>query len=307
MHIKKDYIPQNNNSLNDTPDRQLACNHRSSEKQADRLGSLDRDGVCNGNGDFECLSLNGRELEHSQNHGGEVSTLPGKRIEEKRIQRSYQAPQINRAPGPSLLGALSMVGLTFLLMPITQFLSSRTINQQEVGMNEFSMPPPDSLPPEPPPQDKEEELKNETPELVQEAELINLNQLEFALNPGVGDALGIGSALIGNFANVINIEDEMQIFEIRDLDQPPRAFVRVAPLYPMALRAKKIEGKVELLILIDQRGNVIRAKVQSSTNFEFDEAAVKAAMLWKFEPGMKNGEAVAVRANLPIVFSVTAT
>ena len=78
-------------------------------------------------------------------------------------------------------------------------------------------------------------------------ELINLNQLEFALNPGVGDALGIGSPLIETFAGAIDIEDEMLIFEIKDLDQPPRAYVRAAPIYPAVCRAKKSKAELNCL------------------------------------------------------------
>ena len=161
MRIKKDYLPNNKDSFNHTRVRQL-FNPRM-EKQAFRPGSLGRNRVVNRMDDLEFSSIEIESPQLFQNQKQGVAALSSKKIEEKHLHRSYQAPKMNQAPVYSFLGALSMVGLTLLIMPFTQYLSDRSANQHEIGLNDFSMPPPDSPLPEPPPMDKEEELKNETP------------------------------------------------------------------------------------------------------------------------------------------------
>jgi protein TonB len=78
----------------------------------------------------------------------------------------------------------------------------------------------------------------------------------------------------------------------------PRKVVDVPPTYPeMALRIR-VEGLVIIEATIDERGNVIDARILKSVNL-LDAAALAAVRQWKFTPARLNGEP------LPVVMTVT--
>ena len=65
--------------------------------------------------------------------------------------------------------------------------------------------------------------------------------------------------------------------------------------YPPEAKAKKIEGKVVLELLIDAFGQVRDAKLVSGPGFGLNEAALAAIRQFKFRPAEVEGKAVAVR------------
>jgi protein TonB len=65
--------------------------------------------------------------------------------------------------------------------------------------------------------------------------------------------------------------------------------------YPPEAKAKKIEGKVVLELLIDATGRVRDAKLISGLGYGLDEAALNAITQFKFHPAEVSGKAVAVR------------
>jgi len=78
----------------------------------------------------------------------------------------------------------------------------------------------------------------------------------------------------------------------------PRKIVDVPPNYPeMALRTR-VEGTVIIEATVDERGNVIEARVVKSIAL-LDAAALAAVRQWKFAPARLNSEAV------PVVMTVT--
>lgn len=89
---------------------------------------------------------------------------------------------------------------------------------------------------------------------------------------------------------------------IGKLDRTPHAKVQPSPQYPVAMRASGTEGRVVIEFTVDTAGNVVTATVHSATNREFEEAAVRAVMKWRFEPGRHNGRAVPFRMAVPLEF-----
>ena len=89
---------------------------------------------------------------------------------------------------------------------------------------------------------------------------------------------------------------------IGKLDRTPHATVQPSPLYPAAMRASGTEGRVVIEFTVDTAGNVVSATVHSATNREFEEAAVRAVMRWRFEAGRRNGRAVPFRMAVPLEF-----
>ena len=86
--------------------------------------------------------------------------------------------------------------------------------------------------------------------------------------------------------------------------EPPVPVRTVAPKFPEEMRRNGSAGLVTVSCLIDEKGNVTEPKVVKSTNDAFSEPAVEALKKWKFKPAKKNGEAVAIRVNIPVQFTV---
>ena len=66
---------------------------------------------------------------------------------------------------------------------------------------------------------------------------------------------------------------------------------------------KKIEGTVEVEILIDSTGRVAKARVVRSIP-ALDAAALQTVMQWVFSPAIKNGRPVATVASAPVTFRI---
>lgn len=75
--------------------------------------------------------------------------------------------------------------------------------------------------------------------------------------------------------------------------------------YPPDAQKAGIEGKVYLLIYIDEKGNVNDVKVLKGLGAGCDEAAVEAIKDTKFTPGKDNGIAIKVKLSLPVTFKLT--
>ena len=90
---------------------------------------------------------------------------------------------------------------------------------------------------------------------------------------------------------------------VLDYDQPPRPIKITKPQYPQEAFVKKIEGTVEVEILIDAGGNVARARVVQSIP-ALDQAALQTVYQWRFSPAIKNGHPVATIARAPVQFRI---
>src|SRR5581483_11849039 len=85
------------------------------------------------------------------------------------------------------------------------------------------------------------------------------------------------------------------------------SLVRSVPApYTSAAMQRKIEGtaRVEVTVLPDGSIDQSTVKLTRSLDryFGLDHEALKAARKWQFKPGMKDGEAVAVRIWIDIAF-----
>ncbi|HVQ28269.1 MAG TPA: TonB family protein [Vicinamibacteria bacterium] len=90
---------------------------------------------------------------------------------------------------------------------------------------------------------------------------------------------------------------------VLDYDQAPRPIKITRPVYPQEAFIKKVEGIVELEILIDATGRVVHARVTKSIPL-LDQAAIQCVYLWQFSPAVKRGRPVATRANAPVTFRI---
>lgn len=189
----------------------------------------------------------------------------------------------------------------FLALPLTQLISVFSHSGEPAVSNDFALEPPPPPPEEPPPP-PEEEKEEEKPELETKPNPLSLAQLEVALNPGNGGASGDFG--FGSFNADIKALDEMDIFELADLDTKPRPRNRIAPVYPTELRKRGITGWARIIFIVDENGRVRYPRIDSSSQPEFEKPCLDAVLQWTFEPGLKDGKAVKTRMMLPLRFSL---
>jgi protein TonB len=78
-----------------------------------------------------------------------------------------------------------------------------------------------------------------------------------------------------------------------------------APVYPMASKRRREEGRVTVLVVIDTQGTIEKATVVSSSGFpRLDEAALDALRRVRFKPYTRNGVAYTVQARIPFDFNI---
>jgi TonB family protein len=85
---------------------------------------------------------------------------------------------------------------------------------------------------------------------------------------------------------------------------PPVAIKVVRPEYTEAAQAARIEGAVVLEAVVLNDGTVGDVTVTESLDPELDEQAVIALKQWQFEPGRKDGTAVAVQVHVQLMFTL---
>jgi len=91
---------------------------------------------------------------------------------------------------------------------------------------------------------------------------------------------------------------------VGDLDE--RMIEGKPPRYPMESRRKREEGTVLLRLLIGLDGRVAQVSIAQSSGFDrLDQAALQAARGWRWQPMVRDGDAVEVRGVMPIPFVLT--
>lgn len=215
------------------------------------------------------------------------------------MSRAVEQSHWNRGPWVALAGALILAIGLFLLIPLTQLLQvgdlPDTTVRQVVTIQPPALeapPPPEETPPpeEPPPPKFEHAFEN-----------LSLDPLALALNPGVSDALAMkpeGNELSLQLDVMANIQ---QVFSFDDLPNAPRMIGKPRIHFPKQLLNRGIrEGKVTLLVLIDEAGSVTVEKIISSTHPGLETEALNVARRARFSPPEIDGKRVKVRGEWPL-------
>lgn len=212
----------------------------------------------------------------------------------------YRVPRSSKYVIRIVFATVIMTLAILAILPFTQALSGDPVDKTLRSVNTWSPPPPEPPPPEPPPPPEEEE-QEETPDIQEPPQMLDLSQLESALNPGTGGAFA-GAFDLDSFAINPDVAGEM-IFEIADLDRPPRMTKRVLPEYPKILQAEGVEGSVALVLIIDQTGRVTVEKVLDwKGHRDFVQPTSIALSRCMFEPPTKDGQPVRARYKITIPF-----
>ncbi len=67
------------------------------------------------------------------------------------------------------------------------------------------------------------------------------------------------------------------------------------------LRAAPEDLKIDVLLSVDSKGKVIRAKVLRSTDVRHNTEVVRVVKRWRFTPAQIDGEAVSSKVRIPFV------
>jgi len=102
--------------------------------------------------------------------------------------------------------------------------------------------------------------------------------------------------------------EEKEKFEVALMlegkDRKARVIYHTEPAYPSDAREKKIEGSVVVGFTVNHEGITQGIQVKKSLYPSLDQAAVEAVSKWRFEPAMKNGEAVSMWMEAEVNFNL---
>ncbi len=194
----------------------------------------------------------------------------------------------------------------YLLLPTLEMLSAPPEKDTTLrSVDTAKLPPP---PPPPPPEPKKTAPRKPdtpTPELQQQRRRLQPLQAAMNLQMALGDISGDFTLNFDVSAETLGDEIRHMVFEIGDLDEPPRPLARLKPIYPPQARMRKIEGNVVVEFVVAADGAPRQIEVVSSRPGDvFTEAAIRAIRRWRFTPGKKGGRAVATRVRQKVNFQL---
>jgi TonB family protein len=97
-------------------------------------------------------------------------------------------------------------------------------------------------------------------------------------------------------------ESTDQVYRVGSGVKAPTVLQKADPDYTKEASKEKIEGTVLLSITVGTDGVARDIKVIHSLEPGLDTNAVAAVQRWKFQPGTKDGQAVAVKATIEVNF-----
>jgi protein TonB len=129
---------------------------------------------------------------------------------------------------------------------------------------------------------------------------------------GIGSGGSLSDAVIGKIGNTINkdVDDIVAVKEdvkgvvvsATTVTTAPRFIKRIKPEYTQEMIDNKIEGVINLKVLIDIDGRVKKAIAMNDLGFGSAQRAIDACYQMEFEPARRGDDAVAVWIAIPIRF-----
>jgi TonB family protein len=111
---------------------------------------------------------------------------------------------------------------------------------------------------------------------------------------GSGEGPGVGPGRGGGIGG--------GVFRIGGGVSAPRPLFTPDPEYSEEARKAKYQGTCVLWLVVGADGRPREVRVSRALGMGLDEKAIQAVKLWKFEPAMKDGHAVAVQMNVEVSF-----
>ena len=216
-----------------------------------------------------------------------------------RTYHTYASPAFKRLPiGSGSLAALAVLGM-FGMLPFTQFLAGLKKSTVEVRQFEVTPPPPQFTPPEPPPPEPPPESEP-PPEMEPPPPQLSLSALSMSLNPGVGGALAADFSLGGVGVDAAETMEQISLFEISDLDEPPRKIRDGRIVWPPKMRREKIPGFVHLEGVIKEDGSVEYLRTIEVSHGEYEAMFIRYMNTLTYSQPSVGGKAVRARLVLKV-------
>ncbi|MCD8535770.1 MAG: energy transducer TonB [Verrucomicrobia bacterium] len=216
------------------------------------------------------------------------------------MREVYIPPKAGAGHFATVMGSIVITALVFLVLPLSQFISSGGGKKMQILEANVSEPPPPPPPPPPAPEEEEKEEEPE-PEMEPEPQQLSLADLDLDLSGSGLGSLGGGG---GQFMDGGGGLDDMALFDVSDLDKPPVPVSQPAPRYPNELKKEKINGSAIVVFILSEEGQVLDPRVESASHPAFEKAALDAIRRWRFKPGMKAGKPVRSNIRQPFTFKV---
>jgi len=119
---------------------------------------------------------------------------------------------------------------------------------------------------------------------------------------GSGNGGGVGSGNGGGYGPGSGGGFGGGAFRVGGGVTPPVPIFKVEPEFTEAARKAKYQGTVMVSIVVDAEGRVKDPRIVKAVGLGLDEKALEAVKQWKFKPGMKDGRAVPVYAQIEVTF-----
>jgi periplasmic protein TonB len=111
---------------------------------------------------------------------------------------------------------------------------------------------------------------------------------------GAGNGPGVGEGRDGGIGG--------GVYHVGGGVSAPRTIFDPDPEYSEEARKAKYQGSMTLSLIVDSEGHPRSVHVVRSLGMGLDEKAIEAVSKWRFEPGLKNGQPVAVQIAVEVVF-----
>jgi protein TonB len=119
---------------------------------------------------------------------------------------------------------------------------------------------------------------------------------------GNGSGTGVGIGKEGGVGTGANGGYGIGIFRPGLGVTAPRAIYDPDPEYSEEARKVHHQGTVTLALIVDTQGHAHDIRVMRSLGMGLDEKAVEAVRKWRFQPGTKDGQAVATQVDIEVNF-----
>lgn len=212
----------------------------------------------------------------------------------------YKPPQGKGTFAGGAVIGIAVSGLLFLAISLTQIFSDYKKAPEEIQSLEVAPPPPPPPPEEPPPP-PEPEKEEPPPELDTPPPPISLEQLEMALNPGTGGSMA-GDFALPSFELKGDALGGLDIFELGDVDSPPRPRTKIEFRYPAAAKRRNIRSIVKVEYIVNESGSAEQITITNSADPLLADATTDVLRRARFEPAVKDGRPVKVRMRATIPF-----
>jgi len=179
-------------------------------------------------------------------------------------------------------------------------LLSRQLVKRDLGdlhpVRVFMPPPAPPQEEEEPPPDKPPPKTELTPLEVQPLQTppveLERPKLDYEVNPRLG--LGLALPAPGPVR-----------YEMGQVDRAPMIASQLPPPYPYSARRRGIEGAVQVRFLVDEQGRVQHLEItKAQPSGVFEESVLRTVPRWRFQPGRKDGQAVATWVETTVRFKL---